>query len=309
MRATAELVFPLIPLRRSRALEVAGRASRHRGTGDEIASSRAYRRGDAIRSVDWAASARLSTARGRDEFVVRDHFAEDVIRVVVVIDRSPSMALFPEGLPWLRKPAAVREAAAMIVASGVVASALIGFAESGSQGLRLDWPARDRTLRAAVVRHALDGEMTGPDDSLDQALSLLLANRSGRLPAGTFVFVVSDYLPTSSLPLLRAAVETGWDLIPVVVQDPVWERSFPDISGVTVPLSAADGGGAALVRLSRKEARARRDANEIRTLELDAAFREIGLDAVSVATSDRSAIHSAFLAWAARRGTRLRRHR
>ena len=52
-------------------------------------------------SIDWAASARLSTARGTDEFVVRDHFAEDAVRVVVVVDRSPSMALFPRWLPWL----------------------------------------------------------------------------------------------------------------------------------------------------------------------------------------------------------------
>ena len=80
--------------------------------GDEIASSRPYRRGDAIRLIDWAASARLSTARGSDEFVVRDHFAEDAVRVVVVADRSPSMALFPARCPGStsRPPSARRGA-------------------------------------------------------------------------------------------------------------------------------------------------------------------------------------------------------
>ena len=33
----------------------------------------------------------------------------------------------------------------------------------------------------------------------------------------------------------------GWDVVPVVVQDPVWERSFPDVGGVTLPLADPDG--------------------------------------------------------------------
>ena len=101
MTASGDLVFPLIPSRRGGALDVAGRSSRRRGSGDEVASSRPYRRGDPLRTIDWAASARLSTARGTDEFVVRDHFAEDAVRVVIVADRSRSMALFPSPLPWL----------------------------------------------------------------------------------------------------------------------------------------------------------------------------------------------------------------
>ena len=308
MSTTGDMLFPLIPLRRSRALEVAGRASRHRGAGDEIASSRPYRRGDAIRSVDWAASARLSTARGRDEFVVRDHFAEDVIRVVVVVDRSPSMALFPEALPWLHKPAVVRDAAAMIVASGVAAGALVGFAEVGEQGPRLDRPGRDRMLPDAAVRRVLSGEANGPADSLDQAFALLVGNRSTDLPPGTFVFVLSDFLPAPSATTLRTLVAMGWDVVPVVVQDPVWEGSFPDISGVTVPV-AGPAGGSTLLRLSRKEAQARRRGNELRATELGTTLREIGVDVVSLTTGDRAGMHSAFLAWAARRDTRARRYR
>ena len=131
MTASGDLVFPLIPSRRGGALDVAGRSSRRRGSGDEVASSRPYRRGDPLRTIDWAASARLSTARGSDEFVVRDHFAEDAVRVVIVADQSRSMALFPSSLPWLDKPAAVREAGRMILASGAATNALIGFADAG----------------------------------------------------------------------------------------------------------------------------------------------------------------------------------
>ena len=146
-------------------------------------------------------------------------------------------------------------------------------------------------------------------DSLDRALGLLLGNRANSLPAGTFVFVLSDFLPAPSPTTLRALVATAWDVIPVVIQDPLWERSFPDISGVTVPLADTQDGGHVLVRLSRKEARARREANELRATELDVELRELGVDVVNLTTADRGAIHSAFLAWASRRDTQTRRYR
>jgi uncharacterized protein (DUF58 family) len=295
-----DLVFPLIPSRRGNALDVAGSPSRRRGTGNEIASSRPYRRGDAIRLIDWAASARLSTARGVDEFVVRDHFADDAVRVVVVADRSPSMALFPAWLPWLHKPVAVQEALRMIIASGAAVNALIGSATAGGDG-----PApstilplrRGRAHWRAIEQHLSNGTAAGPPASLDLALASLA--RTGRsVPAGTFVFVLSDFLPLPSRDLLTDALAAGWDVVPVIVQDPLWERSFPDVSGVTLPLADPDGGALSLARLSRKEAIARRRLNERRADETDEAFRELELDPVRITSSDPGAVHAAFLAWA-----------
>ena len=43
--------------------------------------------------MDWAASARLSAARGTDEFIVRERFADEAPRVVVLVDRRPSMGI------------------------------------------------------------------------------------------------------------------------------------------------------------------------------------------------------------------------
>lgn len=309
MPSKDDMVFPLIPSRWSRALEASGRTSRRRGSGDETASSRPYRRGDALRHVDWAATARLSTARGTDEFIVREHFAQDVVRVIVVVDRSPSMALFPEWLPWLHKPTAVRDAAAMIIASGAATSAMIGFAEAGERGLRVDRPGRDRALLRTIEQHVREGEASGPPDSLDKALELLLRHRSSSVPAGTFVFVLSDFLPPPTPATLQATVATGWDVVPVIVQDPVWERSFPDVSGVTLPLAHPDDRALALVRLSRTEAHTRREANEQRTTALKATFVELGLDMVPLTSSSRGAIYSAFLAWAERRAARVRGYR
>jgi uncharacterized protein (DUF58 family) len=302
----ADLVIPLIPSRRGRALDVAGSPSRRRGSGNEIASSRPYRRGDPIRLVDWAASARLSTARSTDEFVVREHFAEDAVRIVVVADRSASMALFPDWLPWLDKPAAVREALHMIIASGAAANALIGSAAVGGTAPPIVPMRRDRAQWRAIEQRLWgDDAADGPPDSLDRALELL--SRTARtVPVGTFVFVLSDFLPPPSRDRLTDGLAAGWDIVPVIVQDPVWERSFPDVSGVTLPLADPEHGTLSLVRLSRNETRARRELNEQRAAHLDVALRELELDPVTITSSDRSAVHASFLAWADGRRNRPR---
>jgi uncharacterized protein (DUF58 family) len=308
MTRRGDLVFPLIPSRRGGALDVAGHTSRRRGSGNEIASSRPYRRGDAIRLVDWAASARLSSARGTDEFVVRNYFAEDAVRIIVVVDRSRSMALFPDWLPWLDKHAAIREVGRMIVASGAATNALIGFAAAGALDAQVVSSRRDHAHWRAIEQRLATGEADGPPDSLDRALGLL-SRRAGTVRPGTFVFVLSDFLPPPSAARLHDALAAGWDLVPVVVQDPVWERSFPDVSGVTLPLADPDGRMPVLVRLSRKEARARRDVNEHRAARLDDALLGLELDPVTITSSDREAVHAAFLKWAEGRRARTRGYR
>jgi len=305
MTPSGDVVFPLIPSRRGGALDVAGSPSRRRGSGTEIASSRQYRRGDPIRLVDWAASARLSTAHGTDEFVVRDHFAEDAARIVVAVDQSRSMALYPDWLPWLDKRAAVREASSMIISSARVANALIGFASVGGQGARFLPSRRDRVQWRAIEQRLASEEPDGPPDSLDRAIELLSRNPRA-MPPGTFVFVISDFLPPPSRARLTDALAAGWDVVPVVVQDPVWERSFPDVSGVTLPLADPEGGGSSLVRLSRNEVHERRELNEQRAARLEHALRDLDLDPVTITRSDRGAVHVAFLAWAERRRSRLR---
>ena len=98
---------PTIPARQPPARDRRGggtQTSPFRGGGYEIASSRPYRPGDSVRAIDWKASARMSSARWTDDFVVREHFSEDPPRVVVFADRRPAMSLYPADLPWLHKP-------------------------------------------------------------------------------------------------------------------------------------------------------------------------------------------------------------
>src|SRR5579862_2630963 len=99
MPTSRRTVFPLVPRYRVAGLPFGGTASLRRGHGSDVAGSRAYVRGDPLSTIDWRASARLSTARARDEFVVRERYAEEAPRVVVFSDLRPSMALYPEPFP------------------------------------------------------------------------------------------------------------------------------------------------------------------------------------------------------------------
>src|SRR5438067_9742030 len=110
-------VFPLYPRRRVRGRAFGSMPSSRRGGCFDPVSSRPYRPGDDLRRLDRHASARLSAARDADELIVREHFAEEAARVAIVADPSPTMALFPEELPWLHKPAAVEAAARLVEAS------------------------------------------------------------------------------------------------------------------------------------------------------------------------------------------------
>src|SRR5947208_8772542 len=92
-----DVVVPLTPRRRLIGLSFGGMRSARRGAGSDVAGSRVYRPGDDIDTIDWAASARLSAARGTDEFIVRERFAEEAPRVVIIADRRPEMSLFQIG--------------------------------------------------------------------------------------------------------------------------------------------------------------------------------------------------------------------
>ncbi len=303
-----DLTFPLVPARRIVSLDVSGRTSRRRGSGGEVAGSRPYRRGDAVRLVDWRASARLSTARASDEFVVRERFAEDVIRVLLIVDRGPSMGLFPAHLPWLRKQEVVRVAGRMILASSRAVHALVGRADCGPEGPRVQRPVRDQALLRLLEQELAHDSADGPARGLDTTLTQLTAFPA-EVPAGTFVFLLSDFLAPPRPDLLHTALAAGWDVVPVLIQDPVWERSFPAVSGVTLPLGDPGTGAVRLVRLRPAEARERRERNEARAHALADTFLSLGADPVMLTSSDPRAVQTAFLAWARARTGLARRVR
>ncbi len=223
--------------------------------------------------------------------------------MLVIVDRSPSMALFPAELPWLHKPDVVLEAGRMILASASAAHALVGYAEHGAPGRRWSAPRRDRGLarpdRAAAARHGRAG--LGPHAVRRDAQARVWPSHSTSRRERS-----SSSSPTSCHPAepaaLRRLLATGWDVVPVVIQDPVWEQSFPGrrrchAAACRYRRPGGDAGAAAALR-GASAARGERAAGPAATR--DVALARARLDR-PVTSPDRRAIHGAFLAWAAGR--------
>jgi uncharacterized protein (DUF58 family) len=290
------VTFPLIPRRRVLGLPFGGLHSARRGPGSDVASSRPYQPGDDVGRVDWNASARLSLARASDEFVIREHFAEEAPRVVVLCDRRPSMRLYGARWPWLRKPEVIRHAVQLIGDSAIAARGLLGYLDEAEGELFWRPPRSERELgRIDLERSFRAGEQT-----VTRGLRYLIEQRRD-LPAGTFVFVLSDFLEPPGRDDWLWALERRFELVPVVIQDPTWEQSFPDVSGTVVPLADAETGDVGLVALTAREVAERREANELRRDELVRGLRALAMDPVLVSSHESRDVVLAFLTWADQR--------
>src|SRR5438552_7186567 len=140
-----------------------------RGSGSDVAGSRPYRPGDDAHSIAWAGSARLSSAHGADEFIVREYLAEEAPRVVVLSDRRPAMQLFPSPLPWLDKPGATRRAAELVVEATLAARGFFGYLDLGAGQPAWFAPRTYHELPEA----ALGGSFGAPEDNLARAFEFL----------------------------------------------------------------------------------------------------------------------------------------
>lgn len=288
--------FPLVPRRRLSGLPVGDLPSRRRGHGTEVIGLREYEPGDPVSTIDWPASARLSATSGADAFVVRERAADEAPRVVVVFDRRPTMALFPEPLPWLAKQEAVRQAAAAIAASAAAARADLAVLDAaGGEPWWLPPGRRDR--RSLIAARAAAAQFDAADDSLLRSLEFL-ARRRTDVPEGTFLFVLSDFLAPPPPAAWAAALGHGWDVVPVVIQDPVWERSFPDVGGAALPVTGPLDGRPMLVRLGRRQVARRRAEHEGRYARLLGELRSLGLQPVEIGSSDPLRIDRVFVEWA-----------
>jgi uncharacterized protein (DUF58 family) len=300
---TSRLTFPLVPRRRVIGLSFGTMRSLRRGSGTDIAGSRPYRPGDDMDAIDWAASARLSTARGQDEFIVRERFAEEAPKIVIVCDRRPQMAHYAPPLPWLDKPKAMRTTVELVLASAGAAGGYVGYLDYADGDPHWRQPKGERKMIELRDPRLWSLEYGGPEDWLERSIAHL-AEHPRAVSAGTFVFLLSDFVPPPSREVWLAAIEHRWDLVPVVIQDPMWEQSFPDVSGIVVSLRDPATGRVVPVRLRRNEVEARREANVARLHALLEDFRTLDLDPIVVSSSERHDILAPFLEWTELRRTR-----
>jgi uncharacterized protein (DUF58 family) len=296
-------VIPLVPRRRLVGLAFGAVESVRRGRGFDVAATRAYQPGDPVDSIDWKASARLSTAQERDVFVVREHHAEEAPRVVLVCDRRPELGVDAAGLPVLDKPAAIAAVADLLGRSVAAAHGLLGYLDlaGGGEGGEAYWRPPRGQVDLRQVEERLDAApWDAPADGLARALELLVRTRAD-VPAGSFVFVLSDFLEPVPADVWAQVLARRWELVPVVVQDPVWEQDFPPIASLVTPVRDPRSGRLALVRLSEDEVAARREEHRRRLRRLLEELEARDLVPVLVSSADPDDVLEAFHAWDARR--------
>jgi hypothetical protein len=131
--------------------------------------------------------------------------------------------------------------------------------------------------------------------------------RSSGESTGCFVFVVSDFLRPPPIETWLRAHARRWDLVPVIVQDPVWEQSFPDIGGALIPVSDPATGRTTRIRVTARDAQRIRVEHVQRLASLVRMFHSLDFDPVLLGTSREHEIDLAFLNWANRRRFQRRR--
>ncbi len=232
--------------------------------------------------------------RAEPEFIVREHFADEAPRVVVVADRRPSMALYPG--PWLDKPEALRTIWRLVASAALGELGLVGYLDTARNDTPAWFPPGAGPALQKVEEH-LDGvSFEASEDSLDEAFRHLVGIRRS-LPPGTFVFVCSDYFSAPAPAWWARALAYRWDVVPVILQDPVWEQTFPLVESLVVPFADPVSGRKHAVRLRRGEAEARRRANEERLTLLIAELRALSLEPIVIGSADEATVLQALADW------------
>jgi hypothetical protein len=286
-------VFPLIPRRRVIGLAFGGVRSVRRGIGSDVASTRQYHPGDDLAWMDWAASAKLSAARGDDEFIVRERYADEAPRVVVLCDRRPSMGITASAFRPLDKPRAISSALDLIGTSARAARSLTGYIDYAFGEPYWRPPRSERLAEPGTF----DRPFGAPADTIARGLYFLGEHRRD-LPTQAFVFVLSDFVVPPDLEAWQRALEHQWELVPVVIQDPVWERTFPDVGGVTIQYSEPESGRVVPVYLTEKEAVRLREGHEAHWDRLVRDFRSLGIEPVEARSHEYADLLGSFLRWA-----------
>jgi hypothetical protein len=295
-------VFPLVPRHRLTGGTFGGYHSLHRGQGTDIAGARDYVPGDRLAWIDWNTSARLSALRNDDAFVVREFYADEAPRVIIVADHHPAMLLYPLELPWLSKADALRSAIAGIVVAAHAARAYVGYLDysgAGDRGGRSFWLS-PRRLSFRHIEHRLASEFDAPADVLERAVGELAVRRHD-VPAGCFVFVVSDFLRPPPLETWLRARALRWDVVPVIIQDPIWEQGFPIIGASLLAVGDPGTGRVRGVRFTKSDASRLHDVHAARLASLIRLFQDLDFDPVLLGTAVQHEIDLSFLTWANRR--------
>lgn len=264
------------------------------GHGLDLADIREYEVGDDIRYIDWNVTARMNRAH------VRRYLEEREITAWFLLDLSPSVDF---------GTARTLKRSLLIDLVGVLARLLtrhgnrVGAIVYGSRVERTV-PPRGGRVQVLRLLHELTRQprlRRAPFTSLAELLRAAL----GTLRRRSLVFIVSDFISSPGWERPLGVLAQRHDIIAARLIDPR-EREFPDIGPVV--LEDAETGEQLYVETQDRAFRQRfAAAAERRERELQAVFRQTGVDVLSLST-DGDLVRS-IVRFAARRKLRQGRRR
>lgn len=294
------LTFPLSPRKRVFGHLFGDAKGVRRGKGIEPIGVRQTDNPDP-KHIDWNKMARMDPDDA-DPYV-REQIRTESIGAVIIVDRMITMA-DPVGdnpLGLLEKHTAATAAGIQIVESARKKRGAVGYRDF-SHGTLYHKVANGKTDFRKVIDKYLPHEHFR---AMPGQLAAHLADL--RTLRGAFVFVLSDFLDETLLnsDIWEHITQSGYDPVPVLIQDPVWEQTFPDeAAGLILPFRNPLTGREEERRYSRSGARQQRTQNESRIAYIRETFINAGLDWVEISTTDPVKINTAFKTWSAGRKVR-----
>ncbi len=244
-----------------------------RGHGLDLADLREYVYHDDVRHIDWNVTARLQTP------YVREFNEEREVAAWFLLDLSASVEF---GSKELRKRTVSTEFVTVLARILTRHGNRVGALFYGSH-VDAVIPARSGRRQVLQILHRMLTRPASPQ-ATETDLGELLRTAYRMAPRRSLIFVVSDFIsvPGWTEPLARLAQRH--DVVAVRLYDPL-EMELPDL-GLLVIQDAETGEQLFVDTHDRGFRRRFRAAAQKREMELRAALRSAGVDALELATDD-----------------------
>lgn len=292
------------------------------GPGLEIADIRQMEPDDDPRYIDPIATA-LAMAIDEDaDPVIRERLTELTLPVLFMVDRNPTMRLYDsqEFTGLLDKHWVVNVVGHTLVESALLKNAYVGYIHQarfahpnlGKRERDMFWRAPnlqggDR-VRKVQRNYFPRREFFAPKDTLARQMKFLATQSPEELPPGTMCFIFSDFftLPRKDL-WMWLEKRMGLDLVPVLVQDPLMEQSFPlELANVEITYVDPLSGRVMRIAFTRRKARELKRRNEQRFRRIQNCFRDLRLDPIVLSSNEQNDIFAELRRWERRRKTERR---
>ena len=244
-----------------------------RGFGLDLADLREYQYQDDVRHIDWNVTARLQTP------YVREYYEDREVTAWFLLDLSPSVDF---GSERVRKRTVstdfVTVLARLLTRHGNRVGALF-------YGDSVDTVIPARSGRRHVL-HILHRMLSRPARARSGATNLedFMRTAFQVMPRRSLVFVVSDFISAPGWGRPLAHIAQRHEMIAVRLFDPL-EMDLPDL-GMLVVQDAETGEQLFVDTHDRRFRKRFAAAAQRRELELRAAFRDAGVDALELSTDD-----------------------